>query len=167
MKLLNNYFIRIIAKRKATFNPISEVQYKSILIGSYIRVATNMSMSQIHNSQIAFNLLKPHFNEFCEEFWLINLNSCLATPNLKLISRGTLNFCLVHPRDLFREALIANSYALIIAHNHPSLNIQPTPEDIKLTNKLIKISKIIEIPILDHIIFTDKIYYSFKENRLI
>lgn len=84
-----------------------------------------------------------------------------------MISRGTLNFCLVHPRDLFREALKANSFALIIAHNHPSLNTSPTPEDLLLTRKLVKISKIIEIPILDHIIFTDLKYYSFKENKLI
>ena len=84
-----------------------------------------------------------------------------------MISRGTLNFCLVHPRDLFREALKANSFAIIIAHNHPSLNTLPTPEDLLLTRKLVKISKIIEIPILDHIIFTDAKYYSFKENKLI
>lgn len=124
-------------------------------------------MSQIHNSQTAFTKLQSHFNESCEEFWLINLNAKLTVTNLKLISRGTLNFCLVHPRDLFREALMANSYAIIIAHNHPSLDVQPTPEDIRLTKKLIKISKIIGIPILDHLIFTDKIYFSFKEKSLI
>lgn len=124
-------------------------------------------MSPIHNSQLAFNLLKAQFNELCEEFWLINLNSCLEMQSLKMISRGTLNFCLVHPRDLFREAIRANSFALIIAHNHPSLNTNPTDEDLLLTRKLVKISKIIEIPILDHIIFTDAKYYSFKENRLI
>lgn len=124
-------------------------------------------MSQIHNSQIAFNLIKPNFNQYSEEFWLISLNSCLIANNPKLISKGTLNFCLVHPRDLFREALMSNSYAIIVAHNHPSLNVEPTSEDIQLTKKLIKISKLIEIPILDHIIFTDLKYYSFKENSLI
>lgn len=116
---------------------------------------------------MAFNLLKPHFNRFCEELWLINLNSLLAAQSVRLISKGTLNFCLVHPRDLFREALMANSYAIIMAHNHPSLNVSPTAEDIKLTRRLLKISKIIEIPILDHIIFTNTDYYSFKENNLI
>jgi DNA repair protein RadC len=124
-------------------------------------------MSPIHNSQAAFSLLQPKFNQFNEEFWAINLNSCLAPVSLVLISKGTLNFCLVHPRDLFREAIKANSYALIIAHNHPSLNTQPTNDDIKLTNKLVKIAKLIEIPILDHIIFSQEAYYSFKENQLI
>jgi DNA repair protein RadC len=124
-------------------------------------------MSQIHNSQTAFFLLKDRFNEFCEEFWLINLNAKLEVKNLKLISRGTLNFCLVHPRDLFREALLANSYAIIIAHNHPSGDVQPTDEDILLTKKLVKISKTIEIPLLDHIVFSDQLYFSFKEKNLI
>lgn len=124
-------------------------------------------MSQINNSRVAFNLLKSNFNEFCEEFWLINLNTDLTTQSLNLIARGTLNYCQVHPRDLFRAALHANSYAIIIAHNHPSLIIEPTPEDIRLTKKFMKISKLIEIPILDHIIFTGKEYFSFKENRLI
>lgn len=73
----------------------------------------------------------------------------------------------MHPRDLFREALMANSYAIIIAHNHPSYNTEPTIEDLKLTRKLVKISKTIEIPIFDHIIFTDQNYYSFKENKLV
>jgi DNA repair protein RadC len=124
-------------------------------------------MSQIHNSQTAFSLLKDRFNEFCEEFWLINLNTKLEVKSLKLISRGTLNFCLVHPRDLFREALIANSYAIIIAHNHPSRDVQPTEEDIILTKKLFKISKLIEIPLLDHIVFSDQFYFSFKEKNLL
>lgn len=143
------------------------MHYKSIRIGLYINIACNQIMLPIHNSQFAFNLLKSNFNQFAEEFWLINLNSCLIAQNLKLISKGTLNFCLVHPRDLFREALMSNSYAIIIAHNHPSLDTQPTIEDIKLTKKLVTISQLIEIPILDHIIFTDQYYYSFKEHNLI
>ena len=143
------------------------MQYKSIALGAYIRIATNNTMSQICNSQLAFNLLKPHFNQLCEEFWLINLNTCLESESPKLLFRGTLNFCLVHPRDLFREALTANAYAVIIAHNHPSLNTSPTLQDIRLTKKLLKISKLIEVPILDHIIFTDKDYFSFKENGLV
>lgn len=124
-------------------------------------------MFSIHNSSEAYNLLKSKFNPYCEEFWLINLNSDLRTTDLVLISRGTLNYCLVHPRDLFREALQANSFSIIIAHNHPSLDPRPTLQDIKLTKKLCRISKLIEIPIIDHIVFTDKTFYSFKENNLI
>ena len=124
-------------------------------------------MLPIHNSRLAFDLLKPLFNSECEEFWLINLNSQLEPKNLILIAKGTLNYCPIHPRDLFREAIKANSFALIIAHNHPSLDTSPTPQDVVLTKKLFRLSKMLQIPILDHLIFTDQNYFSFKEHRLI
>jgi DNA repair protein RadC len=73
----------------------------------------------------------------------------------------------VHPRDLFRKAIADNSYQAIIAHNHPSLCVKPTAADIVLTKRLKRISKLIEIPIIDHIIFSGEEYFSFKENNLI
>ena len=124
-------------------------------------------MDQITNAQSAFHQLKPHFNPDCEEFWLLTLNTQLCILNATLLSRGTLNFCLVHPRDLFRKALLDNAYQIIIAHNHPSLCVSPTPEDIRLTKRLKRISKLVEIPIIDHIIFSKENYYSFKENNLV
>lgn len=132
-----------------------------------LRFAVVQEMSPIHNSRVAFDLLKCKFNAESEEFWLINLNSQLELTSTMLIAKGTLNYCPIHPRDLFREAVKANSFAIIIAHNHPSLDPSPTPEDIKLTKKLCKIAQLIEIPILDHIIFTDYRYFSFKENKLV
>ncbi|MBC7419159.1 MAG: JAB domain-containing protein [Bdellovibrio sp.] len=124
-------------------------------------------MSPIHNSRLAFELLKPVFNADAEEFWLIALNCDLSSKGLTMIAKGTLNYCPVHPRDLFREAIRFNAYAMIIAHNHPSLNILPTKEDIQLTKKFCKLAKLLEIPILDHLIFSNEKYYSFKENNLI
>ena len=124
-------------------------------------------MLPIHNSRQAFDLLKTTFNCEAEEFWLITLNTDLTSTGLTLVAKGTLNYCPVHPRDLFRQAVRANAYALIIAHNHPSLNVQPTKEDIQLTKKFCKIGQLLEIPILDHLIFTDLTFYSFKEHKLI
>lgn len=124
-------------------------------------------MHQINNSQNAFELLRSNFNPLCEEFWLITLNAQLYTINTTLISRGTLNFCLVHPRDIFRCAVHDNALSLILAHNHPSLVLKPSDQDIKLTKKLVKISKVIEIPIVDHLIFSKELYFSFKENNML
>ena len=124
-------------------------------------------MRQINNSQNAFELLRNNFNPLCEEFWLITLNAQLYAINITLISRGTLNFCLVHPRDIFRNAVRDNALSLILAHNHPSLALKPSAQDIKLTKKLVRISRILEIPIVDHLIFTKEFYFSFKENNLI
>ncbi|MBC7742322.1 MAG: JAB domain-containing protein [Bdellovibrionaceae bacterium] len=158
---------RFATKRKASVNPIYGVRYFCKASRPAPDFAARQEMSPIHNSRLAFNLLKTAFNPDAEEFWLINLNADLSSKGLVLIAKGTLNYCLVHPRDLFREAVRANSYALIIAHNHPSLNPQPTKEDIKLTKKLCKLAHLMEIPIIDHIIFTDQDFYSFKEHNLI
>jgi DNA repair protein RadC len=124
-------------------------------------------MNQIINGVAAFSLLKTHFNPYCEEFWLLSLNTRLCILNTTLLSRGTLNFCLVHPRDLFRQAIQDNAFQIIIAHNHPSLELSPTLADIKLTKRLVKISNLIEIPIVDHLIFSRESYFSFKENKLL
>lgn len=124
-------------------------------------------MNQIQNSHNAFELLKHNFNPLCEEFWLITLNAQLYVINTTLISRGTLNFCLVHPRDIFRCAVRENAFSLILAHNHPSQELKPSLQDIKLTKRLLKISRLIEIPIIDHLIFSKEFYFSFKENNLI
>jgi DNA repair protein RadC len=124
-------------------------------------------MSQIHNSRFAFDLLKTKFNPDAEEFWLLTLNSALILTSSNLVAKGTLNYCSVHPRDLFRECIRANAFAFIMAHNHPSLDPQPSENDIKMTGRFLKIAKLVEIPMLDHLIFTDKTYYSFKENNLL
>lgn len=124
-------------------------------------------MSVIDNSRQAFQHLKQHFNDCVEELWLLSLSPGLNLKGLELISRGTVNYCPIHPRDIFRQAMAKNAYAIIIAHNHPSGQIEPSLQDIQLTKKLIKISKLIEIPILDHIIFSQTEFYSFKENKLL
>ena len=124
-------------------------------------------MSQIHNSFLAFNILKSKFNPEAEEFWLLTLNSSLMLTGLVLLTKGTLNYCPVHPRDLFRECLKANAFTFLIAHNHPSLNVNPSEEDLKLTRKLLKLSKLLEIPMTDHIIFSDQSYFSLRENKSI
>lgn len=122
---------------------------------------------KITNSSAAYCQLKPIFNKYCEEFWAIYLNHQLQILEMTLLHRGTLNYCTVHPRDLFRQAFLHNSYTMIIAHNHVSGELEPSTEDIKLTKKLIKISHVTEISIADHLIFNDKKYFSFKENQIL
>ena len=122
---------------------------------------------KITDSSAAYCKLQPIFNQYCEEFWAIYLNHQLQLLDMTLLHRGTLNYCNVHPRDLFRQAFLHNTYTMIIAHNHVSGELEPSPEDIKLTKKLIKISQITEISISDHIIFNNKKYFSFKENQIL
>ena len=113
-------------------------------------------------------LLMPRFRyETKESFVAILLstkNHVLKTP---VISIGSLNASIVHPRELFREAINASAAAVILAHNHPSGDPAPSPEDVSLTRKLVDAGKLLDIPVLDHIVLGDGKYISFKEKGIL
>lgn len=80
---------------------------------------------------------------------------------------GTLNANLVHPREIFAEALKQNAASVILVHNHPSGDSEPSEDDLQITKRLIEAGKIMGIDILDHIIITKSKVFSFKEKKLI
>ena len=79
------------------------------------------------------------------------------------LGRGTLDSCLVHPRDVFKAAILANAAGVIVAHNHPSGEPEPSPDDVALCARLRNAASIIGIDLLDFLIIGDGRYYSFKE----
>ena len=79
------------------------------------------------------------------------------------VSRGTLDATLVHPREVFKVALLANAAAIILTHNHPSGDPSPSPDDVQLTRRLVDAGALLGVQVLDHIIVGDNRYYSFKE----
>lgn len=84
-----------------------------------------------------------------------------------LLSLGTLNRSLVHPRDVFRQAFEANAASVIFVHNHPSNDPSPSPEDLETTRILEAAAKIFQITILDHVIVTCDAAYSFRAHQLL
>lgn len=91
-------------------------------------------------------------------------NQVLAIEN---ISIGTLNASIVHPRDVFYAAIRRNANSIILIHNHPSGDPQPSNEDINITHRLVEVGSLLGIKVLDHIIIGDNKYISFKEKNLI
>jgi len=85
----------------------------------------------------------------------------------KVISVGTLNANLVHPREVFEPAVKNLAAQIIVAHNHPSGNPDPSEDDLKITKKLVAAGKILGIEVVDHIIVTKKSFFSFKEKNLL
>lgn len=83
-----------------------------------------------------------------------------------IVSVGTMEQTLIHPREVFRSAVRAGASGILLSHNHPSGDPEPSPEDIKVTRKLVEAGKILEIPVLDHVIVGDQSYISFKERGL-
>jgi len=83
------------------------------------------------------------------------------------VSIGTLNASLVHPREVFKKAILTNAAQCIVAHNHPSGDPEPSPQDIALTRQLVDASKIIGIDLIDHVIVTNDKFRSLKELKLL
>ena len=79
------------------------------------------------------------------------------------VSRGTLDSTLVHPREVFKAALLANAAAIVVCHNHPSGDPTPTADDVEVTRRLAAAGQVVGIEMLDHIVVGDGRYYSFKE----
>lgn len=79
------------------------------------------------------------------------------------VSRGTLDATLVHPREVFKAALLANAAAIILTHNHPSGDPAPSPDDMALTRRLVDAGTLIGVDVVDHIVIGDGCYVSFRE----
>ena len=101
-----------------------------------------------------------------EHFYCLYLNNQKKLIDKKLLFKGTLNKSLIHPREIFKEAYLSSAAYIICIHNHPSGNVLPSNEDILVTNSLIRIGKMLGVPILDHIIIGENNYYSFNENDM-
>ncbi len=102
-----------------------------------------------------------------EVFSMLTLDTKNHVTGVFEVTVGTLNASIVHPREVFQRAILQNASAIIIAHNHPSGNPEPSKEDIKITDRIMDSGKILGINVLDHIIVgEDNRYYSFKENKL-
>jgi DNA repair protein RadC len=100
-----------------------------------------------------------------EHYYVMHLNIRSQVLMVELVTVGTLTSSLVHPRETFRRAVIAGAYSLIIAHNHPSGEVDPSDEDMKITRAMLDAGNILGITMLDHIIFAKGKFFSFKENR--
>jgi len=120
-------------------------------------------------ARILQDILKTEdrYDQDKEHFWAIGLNSRNIIQYLELVSLGTLNASLVHPREVFRLSVHKAVASILIAHNHPSGNTEPSREDLEITKRLTEAGKILGIDVLDHIIIAGKDYLSFKEKSLI
>jgi DNA repair protein RadC len=102
-----------------------------------------------------------------EHFKLILLNSRNRVIGISTISIGTLTTSLVHPREVFKEAIMHSAASVVLAHNHPSGDPDPSEDDLKITKKLVESGKILGIEVIDHIIIGKIAHYSFREKGLI
>jgi DNA repair protein RadC len=98
-----------------------------------------------------------------EHFVVCGLDAKHAAIGMNLVSVGTLTLALVHPREVFKPLILMNAGACLCAHNHPSGETAPSPEDLVLTKRLREAADLLGIPLLDHLILGDDRYYSFAD----
>lgn len=100
-----------------------------------------------------------------EHFYVVYLDNAKNIIDDRLLFIGTINYSVVHPREIFKEAYLLSASAIICVHNHPSGNVFPSKEDLKLTSDIQKIGILLGIKLVDHIIIGNDKYYSFLENN--
>lgn len=100
-----------------------------------------------------------------EKFIGVFLNTKNEVINWEVISVGSLNASIVHPREVFNRAIRRNAASIIAVHNHPSGHISPSKEDFNITKRLYEVGQLVGIPLIDHIIIGKNKYYSFKEEN--
>jgi len=93
------------------------------------------------------------------------LNNMNYVQEERLISKGTIDKTLIHPREIFKEAIKHSASKIILIHNHPSGNPEPSKEDIEITKKIIESGKMVDIKVLDHVIIGNGSYWSWVEDK--
>ncbi|BDD10749.1 DNA repair protein RadC [Fulvitalea axinellae] len=119
-------------------------------------------------SQDAFECLRPDLMDLAhEEFWVLLLNRANGVLRKRKVSEGGISGTVADPKRIFKMALNIQASAVILAHNHPSGQLKASDADIRLTKKVKQAGEFLEIPVLDHIIYTDNGYLSFADKGLL
>ncbi len=173
---LLNYFNGIENLKNATkeqlqnVKGIGKVQALTILsvveLGKRIYMMSNGENKILLNSSRAiYDYMKYQlYDKKQEYFYCLYVNQKKELIERKLLFMGTLNRSVVHPREVFKNAYLCSASGIICVHNHPSDDISPSREDIRLTNALVELGQVNGIPIIDHIIVGNDNYYSFYED---
>lgn len=140
----------------------------AVELGKRIATSFNDKKIKISSPQDVSNLVMEEMRYLKKEhFRIIMLDTKNNILTISNISIGSLNASIVHPREVFKEAIRRSSASIILVHNHPSGEPTPSKEDISITKRLIESGKILGISVLDHIVIGDGCYFSFKEQNIL
>lgn len=136
-------------------------------LGRRLHISELSQSSRVSSPGDVAELVMPRLRFLKQEhFLVIHLNTKNKILSEETISKGTLDSSLVHPREVFKTAVKNSSAALILVHNHPSGDPQPSNDDLNLTRRLKEAGEIMGIPILDHLIIGDNKFISLREEGL-
>ena len=150
------------ARKKTLFSFIPQVEL-SMVREVKISGQKYNSSEEVARSEFAESLLKSDR----EKFICMHLNIKNQIISFEIVSTGSLTSSIVHPREVYKGAILSNSASVIFMHNHPSGDPEPSIDDIEITKRLEKAGEILGINVLDHIIVASGGFYSFRQHNLI
>ena len=129
---------------------------------------TSSKQFKVSGSAQVYRLMQPKLlDKKTEMFWAIYLNRAHVVIKIHQISQGGVSGTLVDPKLIFKHALELLASAVVFVHNHPSGQLRPSDADVNLTKKLKAAGKLLEIPVIDHLIFANSGYFSFADEGLL
>ncbi|MBE9586752.1 DNA repair protein RadC [Mucilaginibacter sp. JRF] len=154
------------------FKGVGEAKAISIIAALEVGRRRNETESkppeEVKGSNDVFKLMRRHLMDLNhEEFWIVLLSRSSKVLSKELVSRGGISGTVADPKIIFYMALQQQASAIILIHNHPSGNLKPSQLDIDLTKKVANAGKMLDINVLDHLIITDKGYFSFADEGLL
>jgi DNA repair protein RadC len=167
-----NELAKISVKKLTVFKGIGDAKAISIItaleLGKRRQLETALEKPKIASSKDVANLMQPVLGDLeHEEFWVLFLNNSNKVVAKNQISKGGLTATIVDIRLVFKSALELASVGIIVCHNHPSGKLQPSTADKQLTQKIKEAGIILDIKLLDHLIITEKAYFSFADENLL
>ena len=158
-------------KELMKFKGVGEAKAISILatieLGRRRKAFEQVKKVKVSSAQIVFEYMSPYFKDLGhEEFYIVLLNRANQIIHTEQVSKGGISGTIVDGKIIFKIAIDNSASAIILCHNHPSGQLFPSSQDEKITSELISFGKMIDLPVLDHLIFTDNGYFSFADNGL-
>jgi DNA repair protein RadC len=142
--------------------------YAALELGRRIKKEIKQDRHQIKSSQDVHHLMEPDLLYLTvEEFWILHLNKANFVKRREKISSGGMSGTVADPKIIFKSALAEGSAGIILVHNHPSGNKNPSDADRQLTQKLKEAGHFLDLPIIDHLIFTDHGSLSFRDEGIL
>ncbi len=165
-----NALARLSVEQLTQFKGIGEAKAVSIItaleLGRRRRLEEALEQSKITSSKDVFEIMQPIIGDLQhEEFWVLYLNNSNKIIDRSQVSKGGITSTLVDTRLVFKKAMEISAVGIILAHNHPSGMLKPSEPDKKLTQKIKIAGETLDIKILDHLIITEKAYFSFADTN--
>ncbi|MEM1406531.1 MAG: DNA repair protein RadC [Bacteroidota bacterium] len=167
-----NQLAKLTVKDLTKFKGIGEAKAISIVaaleLGRRRKESESTKKPKIRSSKNAYDLMKPDLMDLShEEFWCLLLNRSNMVIKKCLVSSGGVSGTVADPKIIYKAALEVLATGIILIHNHPSGNPEPSQADINLTKKLKTAAAALDISLLDHLIFTEQGYYSFADENVL